>query len=236
MTQNTNNINSLKRVAQDSVFPIDMLSNVKICNMVSAMLLRDLYAYDSIDEYHPTKYEKTIAKDLYDKFRSYVSGRLLPGVEYSYVNYFISICNAKDYVIKENEEDFVQAHKTVEKDKKVEKSNKEFRSQPKDGENTFLTMRMAIYMLSALNYFEGIHPNEIRRIASDIARLGIHRIDPDKSGYRVNSIIGKEFGGYELLAYYYVSWAQVFPHELEAKNLPFSKAYALALQMYKGKK
>ena len=45
----------------------------------------------------------------------------------------------------------------------------------------------------------------------------------------------KEFGGYQLLAYYYVSWARAIPEKLDALGLPFSKAYESALQMYNAK-
>lgn len=46
--------------------------------------------------------------------------------------------------------------------------------------------------------------------------------------YTLNAFPGKQFTGYEFLAYFYVSWAIA---ELEL-GLPFHKAYALAKQMY----
>ncbi len=104
------------------------------------------------------------------------------------------------------------------------------------GEDPVFTMKMAMYMLSALRYFERLYPREIKRIAYDIAMLGTMGVDSNKSGYKIDSIIGKEFSGYELLAYYYVSWAQVFPNELKAQDLPFTKAYELALQMFADEK
>ncbi len=68
-----------------------------------------------------------------------------------------------------------------------------------------------------------------------IAMLGVKGIDPNKSGYRVDSL-DKTFGGYELLAYYYVSWAIAIPEKLEVLHLPFSEAYRLARQMFDGGK
>jgi hypothetical protein len=57
-------------------------------------------------------------------------------------------------------------------------------------------------------------------------------ITPDKQGYSVKSLGDREFGGYQMLAYYYVSWAIAIPEKLNSLGLPFSKAYELAKQMF----
>ncbi len=44
-------------------------------------------------------------------------------------------------------------------------------------------------------------------------------------------IAGKSFSGYQVLAYYYVSWLKVFPEYLEQLLLPFGKEYEFALEM-----
>ena len=72
-------------------------------------------------------------------------------------------------------------------------------------------------------------------IAYEIAFLGVSGIDPHKKGYHVASIPNKEFNGYQLFAYYYVSWAIAMPEKLETLNLPFKKAYSLALQIFNKK-
>ena len=96
---------------------------------------------------------------------------------------------------------------------------------------------MSMYMLGAMEYFEGMPKSEIKKIAFEIAMLGCGGISPDqKSGYKVNSIPGKDFGGYQLLAYYYVSWAIAIPEQLDMLQLPFKKAYETAKQMYDAKK
>jgi hypothetical protein len=64
--------------------------------------------------------------------------------------------------------------------------------------------------------------------------VGVTGIDPKKN-YSIKSMPDKEFGGYQFLAYYYVSWAQAIPEKLDKLGLPFSKAYELALQMYNTK-
>ena len=69
----------------------------------------------------------------------------------------------------------------------------------------------------------------------DIAVVGMGGINPNNKGYKVKSIPNKEFGGYELLAYYYVSFARAIPHLLEKIGLPFADAYQSALQLYNAK-
>lgn len=62
---------------------------------------------------------------------------------------------------------------------------------------------------------------------------GIHSANK----YKLKTIPDKEFSGYELLAWYYVSWAIAIPEMLDQLDLPFAKAYETALSMYKsGKK
>jgi hypothetical protein len=91
-----------------------------------------------------------------------------------------------------------------------------------------------MYMLGAMEYFDKLEPHDVHRIALEIAMVGVTGIHPKKK-YTIKSIPEKEFGGYELLAYYYVSWARAIPEKLAALGLPFSKAYESALQMYNAK-
>jgi len=88
--------------------------------------------------------------------------------------------------------------------------------------------------LSAMQYFDKLTHDDVKRIAVEIATVGISGISPDKK-YSIKAIADKEFGGYEFLAYYYVSWAREFPDALDKIGLPFNKAYETALEMYKSK-
>ena len=49
--------------------------------------------------------------------------------------------------------------------------------------------------------------------------------------YTVPLMPGKSFSGYQVLAYYYVSWAKAFPEYLEQLQLPFAKEYEFAKEM-----
>ena len=88
-------------------------------------------------------------------------------------------------------------------------------------------------MVSALKYFEGLLPEDIEKIAFECAMVGQNGISPaQKNGYKLNSVPEKDFGGYELLAYYYVSWAISHPEMLDKLKLPFDDAYALARKQF----
>ena len=111
-----------------------------------------------------------------------------------------------------------------------------FQASHKDGENPAQTMMMALHMVAALEYMEGRPMPEVKKIAYDAAMLGVGGIAPEKTGYFLPSVPGREFGGYELLAWYYVSWAISMPEMVDKLNLPFSSAYASALSMREAKK
>ena len=85
--------------------------------------------------------------------------------------------------------------------------------------------------------FDKMQHLEVRKVAMEIATIGMTGINPNnKTGYRVPSFGDEDFGGYRLLAYYYVSFAREIPEILPKLGLPFKSAYETALQMYNAKK
>ena len=94
-------------------------------------------------------------------------------------------------------------------------------------DNPVVTMMMTMYMQGALQYMQGLSMMDIQRIAFETANLGVNGISPQKK-YSLKSIPNSEFGGYELLAYYYVSWAAAFPDKVDLLGLPFKSAYEAA--------
>ena len=97
-------------------------------------------------------------------------------------------------------------------------------------------MAVVIFMVEALQFFEGKPKEEIKRIAFEIAMQGTQGYRPDKSDYRISSIARKTFSGYHILAYYYVSWALALPEMLSQLQLPYDEEYQLALTMHKPNK
>lgn len=91
-------------------------------------------------------------------------------------------------------------------------------------------MAVVMYMVDALNYFKGMAQEKIQGIAFEIAMQGRQGYNPE-STYKLTSIPGKDFSGYQILAYYYVSWALAIPDMLSQLQLAFDEEYKMARGM-----
>lgn len=242
------NIESIRKGGESGFFPSEIVKTSKILNIVSSMHLKELYGIDFIHEYNPTRSELDQAKDLYEEFKAYLN-TFKSGDEYEMLEYFAQSFNMEDFMdivdetrLAEEKKDDYSLIDDIDKrlqsapsDEDVDVSNAQFALNHQDGANPTETMMMAMYMLSAMQSFDKMGHDDVKKIAFEIATVGINGISPDKK-YSINSIPGKEFGGYEFLAYYYVSWAREFPDALEKIQLPFSKAYQTAIEMYNAKR
>lgn len=258
MHQETLNQESIAK-GQQGIFPKSIVTASKIMNIVSSIHLEKLFGLRFYQNYKPTKAEFETAKDLYEEYLAYHDYK--PGEEYELVEYFAETLGMQDFFKLKNESEFV---KDTNQEKESEnyireallgdtdssdgnsfdgltdeqkKKQDTFYEQNKDGADPMQTMMMSMYMVGALDYFDGMTKDQIKRIAFDIAMLGMKGISPEiKSGYKVDSIPGKDFGGYEMLAYYYVSWALAIPEQLGALGLPFTKAWETAKELWRRKK
>jgi hypothetical protein len=102
----------------------------------------------------------------------------------------------------------------------------------KSQEGVDFNMAVVMFMVDALGYFEKLSKEMVKKIAFEIAMLGTQGFSPEKSGYKLSSIIDKEFSGYHILAYYYVSWAIAMPDMLSKLQLPFDSEYQMAISMH----
>lgn len=259
MEQETYNIKAIKGSENAKFVPQDIVQNSKVMNIVSSMNFEHLFGLRFYQEYKPTKAQYDQAKDFYDEFMAYDD--YTPGEEYELVEYFMDSFHMNDMMsMKPLNEYLDDSYERMEKTKMMrdaalgedapeggnsfdglteeqKKKQDTFYAENKDGEDPMKTMMMSMYMLGALEYFDGMDKMEIKKIAFEIAMIGTTGISPEKkSGYKVPSIPGKDFGGYQLLAYYYVSWALAIPEMLASLNLPFDNAWAAAQQMWKKKK
>lgn len=241
--QEVTNIKSVEQASKTKEIPYDIIRQNKIMNIVTALHLKELYGVDLVHYYKPTKAELDTALDLYEEYKAYRDD-YKPGEEYEMVRYFIEQLGSNDICTVENENDFKKRYNMLSEEKadtiepKSEQDKREiteeFKELHKDGANPAETMMMAMYMLGALQYFDGKPVDDIRKTAMEIAMVGVNGISPDKKGYKVASI-DREFGGWEFLAYYYVSWALSEPHMLHKLGLPFDSAYETAKMMFKKK-
>ncbi len=117
-----------------------------------------------------------------------------------------------------------------EQDPKKAKATEEFlNSQKTQGIN----MAVVMYMADALKFFDEMSDDDVKKIAFEIALLGRQGFHPEKKGYKLSSISGKEFSGYHILAYYYVSWKIAIPDMLDELKLPYDDEYNLAETMFR---
>lgn len=238
--QEQDNIKSITQSMKNpGMFPNQIVRASKIMNMVTSLHLKELYGLNFLHYYKPNQQEMKEAEDLYEEYKAYRAD-YKPGEEYEMVMYFIEQLDCEEFfeIFNENEYSSTESAKNTSTDESERmKATEDFNEQHKDGENPAQTFMMSMYMLGAMEYFEKKPMSEIKKIAFEIAMLGCGGISPDqKSGYKVNSIPDKDFGGYQLLAYYYVSWAIAIPEQLDMLQLPFKTAYATAKQMYDAKK
>lgn len=242
------NINAVKQAAANGFFPKEIVYANKVMNIVTSMHFKEMYGINLIGQYHPTKQEFEHAKDLYAEFNAYLN-TFSPGDEYEMLEYFVQSFNMEDLIEIVDESQVtagMKADLSMKGDLKdmaedalseedVDVANAQFALNHQDGADPTETMMMSMYMLGAMEYFDTLEPRDVHRIALEIAMVGVTGIDPMKK-YSIKSIPDKEFGGYQFLAYYYVSWARAIPDKLEHLGLPFSKAYESALQMYNSKR
>ena len=242
------NIEAIRKGEQGGFFPSEIVKASKVMNIVTSLHFKDLYGFNLINQYKPTKAEYNQALDLYEEFKAYLN-TYKKGDEYEMMEYFVQSFNMEDFleIVDENtltkkdtHEDYTLydeidrrlADAPSEED--VDVRNAQFALDHQDGADPMETMMMSMYMLSAMQYFDNLTHDDVKKIAFEIATVGINGISPQKK-YCIKSIAGKEFGGFEFLAYYYVSWAREFPDALDKLGLPFNKAYETALEMYKAK-
>lgn len=260
MAQEQDNINAIKGSMDSKFIPQSIIDASKIMNMVTSMGLENLYGIRLVGEYKPTKMEFAKAKDMLDEYKAYDDYK--PGEEYELVTYFAEEVDIDKFFSLMNEKDFGRdsyereeathalKHMALGDDadssegnsfdglsEEQQKRQDTFYKENKDGEDPAKTMMMSMYMLGALEAFDGMSTSMIGDIAFEIAMIGTKGISPDqKSGYHVSAFPNKDFGGYQLLAYYYVSWALAFPEKLAALGLPFDSAWQTAKMMWDAKK
>lgn len=244
--QEMTNIDGLKQANQNSVFPKEIVRVNKVMNIATSMHLKEIYGIDIIKEYHPTKQEFDQAKDLYDEFKAYLN-TYHPGDEYEMMEYFVQSLDMEDMIEIRDEDEIINQNQPKTQPDSIEDlieqapsaedvdvANAQFALDHQDGADAVETMMMSMHMLGAMEYFDTLPDEEVKKIAVEIAMVGITGISPKKS-YSLKSIPDKEFSGYKLLAYYYVSWARSMPDSLKKLQLPFDKAYETALGLYNNK-
>ena len=240
------NIKGVRTGEQSGAFPAGIVKANKLMNICTSLHFKEMYGINLIGEYRPTKAELAQATDLFEEFKAY-RRTFKDGDEVEMVEYFtqqlkmddiIYIADEKEIaksVYEHKDEPMVPQEGIGPTDEEVREYNAEFAENHPDGGDPTETSMMAMYMVGAMEYFDTLDVSRVQMIAMEIATVGQTGINP-KGKYSIPAIPGKEFGGYQFLAYYYVSFARSFPQVLDKLGLPFKTAYEQALMIYNGRK
>ena len=227
--------------------PIDIISKSKVYNIVNAIQFKELFGFDFIKDFNATPIEMKLATDFYDEYLQYKENKE-PAEEYELVLHWaedlkldknFELVNEHEYRTKRTDIDNLLS--SIEKDpydleSKDPYKQREMNKFQKSQEQIGVNMAVAMFMVDALQFFEGKPQEEIKKIAFEIAMQGTQGYRPDKDNYRINAVRNKTFSGYHILAYYYVSWSLAIPAMVSQLNLPYEAEYKMALTMYKPKK
>jgi len=228
-----------------TIAPPSILSKSKTFNLVNALHFLKRYGVNLIEEHNPTKTEKEQAEKFYREYDE-CRTRHTPGDEYDLLQSFAKQLYLQNYFALVEETGFRQHSDLIERlcaDAKVDLpgsdaakpaenlADKKMQVFTEAHEGKDINMAVTRFMVEALHYFKQLSDSEIHAIAMQIGLLCGEGISPDKEGYSVPLIAGKSFSGYQVLAYYYVSWAKAFPEYLEQLQLPFEKEYEFAKEM-----
>jgi Tfp pilus assembly protein PilF len=238
-----NGMESVTNKKAKEIVPRSIHTASKILNMVNAIQFKDLYGIDTLQQFNALPTEMKAAEGMWAEYLDYRQDRK-PGEKYEIVQHWGEDLKLDAYFQLVDEEDYRARPKTVEDllasieedpyGLDVDKNQKEkdlqtfFDAQERLGTN----IAVMWFMVSALKLFSTMSKAQVKAIAFEIATIGTQGINPSSSNkYRVNSIPGKEFSGYNLLAYYYVSWALAMPEMLPELGLNYEKEYEMAINL-----
>jgi tetratricopeptide (TPR) repeat protein len=226
--------------------PKNILLKSKIYNLVTALQYKDLFGIDLTNEFQASASEIRHANEFYTEYLEYKDDKE-PGEEYELLLHWAEDLNLDknfelidevEYRTKRTDLDNLIASIESDpfdlesKDPYKEKQTEKFlKSEQSNGTN----MAVVMFMVDAMQYFERMTTDEIKKIAFEIAMQGTQGYHVDQDGYIVPSIRGKTFSGYHILAYYYVSWMLTLPEMVPQLNLPYDEEFKLAKTIFKPK-
>lgn len=261
IAEEQDNIKKMQDAVNADYLPDSILSAIRIMNVVSSMQLEKLYGLRLYEQYNASEEEMELARDFYAKFEEYINsdGSYTHGDEYALMRYIIdnlgfsrliTLTPHKEYIKGQYDDmaDFLKFMPVTalddyeSSDERSEETDEDaelrqtlqhnFYAMNKDGEDDQKTMMMTMYMVGALETFHNQSDAFIGRVACEIAQIGMTGIIPEEKGYVVTMLDNKEMSGYQLLAYYYVSWKLFNEQFHKMLNLPFDTAWGLAKEIF----
>jgi len=221
-----------------------VVSTSKVLNLLNAIQFKELFGVVLLDKFEASQSELNQAKTLYDEFLEYRDNKK-PAEEFELIqnwandlqlDKYFQIVNENEYrkkdSIKGNYADDILGNIIKDPYDLESDNDAEMQTFLDNQEKLGLNKAVIMYMVEALNYFENIEQSKIKDIAQEIAMQGAQGYNPELK-YKLNKIPNKTFTGYQILAFYYVSWAISIPEMLDKLQLPFDKEYEVALELKK---
>ena len=216
-------------------YPAFIVKVNRLLNLMFAMRCGEVCGKKLIDAYNPTSDEIDKALDLYNFYRTErdllktegrIVGDVLRNILYKLkVARYVHLEVREIAPVPQAEWNDVGDGLTDEQRASLEKFYENFGDGKSDSE------LMVLGMFKILREVRKMPLEAVRAIAIEIALLGANGISPSKK-YNLKTMPNRrDIMGLEILAYYYVTWAKVFPDKLDMLGLPYKKAYESAVAM-----
>lgn len=224
------------------LIPVQILRTSKIYNIINSLHFQTLFSVDFVKDLKATQLELSQAKDMYEEYLEYRNDRGA-GEEYELVQNWGNDLKMSPYFEIVDEDDYRRRSRDVlGRLDEIESDPYNLRYDPyreaqmkqfiETHSNQEINMAVTMYMVGALENYYSKSPSEIQPVAFEIAQIGITGISPEGKNYKVSFFPKANFTGYQLLAFYYVTWKLYNPEMHRKLGLPFDKEYELAFQFY----
>lgn len=242
LAQEDANIQNIRVSQKEKLLPQQVVNSTRLLELVASTNLKALFGIDTRQEYKSPRNEQQNAQELYSLYTE-CRENYHDGDEYGLVPQYAIAVGWPELIHLASEKSYIAAHDgTLDRlgggsensmsEEDIEKENEKFVKSNSRDVSSPAGMAMTMYMVGALQHFKDKPHVYIHNAAVEIASVGASGISPDRrDGYYIKTL-DREFGGNELLAYFYVSWALAMPDYLDKVGLPFAKNYEMARQLF----
>jgi len=221
-----------KEIAADT--PVVIRTATVILSLVNALQFKDLYGFDLTSQFEATSQQLKISKELYAEYLKYQKNdRALDAHEL--IRQWAKRLGLDGYFSLIEETEFRAAKMDASSNEPDHFINSELQSQKAQidfAEKPAGQSAVTMYMLAALQYFNGLPPEKIKEIGFEIGLQGQQGIDHEnmEQRYYLKSIPDKEFTGLQILSYMYVAFHFIDP-ALDT-GLKFKKEFEAARELF----
>ena len=216
-------------------YPAFIVKTNRLLNLMFSMRCGEICGKKLIDAYKPTPDELDKALDLFNFYRAErdllktegrIVGDVLKNILYKLkVARYVHLEVRAIAPVPQTESGEAGDGLTDEQRASLQKFYENFGDGKSDSD------LMVLGMYKVLREVRKMPLEAVRALALEIAFLGTKGISPSKK-YNLRSLPNRhDIMGAEILAYYYVTWARVFPDKLDMIGLPYKKTYESALAM-----